>query len=568
MKASIHAGCEGFAGPTTYFSESYDAPIFESSDIEAETAALYAKKYKNEPIDLVVGVGGFTAELIDKYRSQIWPNAAIMFTGVHPRSITPNSPLHRYPYTAWSGDTKGTLDLVQALQPAAKRLIIVSGTTNYDTYQTQLSLAVAKERKRWDIEVWDTYSQAQLRDKLALLDKDTAVLYISIFKDAAGQASYPRDALENIALTSKAPVYGMYGTYIGRGIVAGSVIDYQIVGKHSAKVAFDLLQGKSAPLSKLQGSFPATCFADAKRIDSFGLSTRNLPPDCTIQNPLRNLWTDYKGIVMTAAAVILLQGLTIGAMLWQRRRRRSAEQESNVNRLELRRAMRFASMGELTASIAHEINQPLGAILSNAEAAEILLNKGRADPEELKAILADIRRDDQRAHAVVSRIRSLLTKAESPKSPVHLHASIQEVMALLLPEAKRRNVSLALSLEAHNDLVNGDSVQFQQVLLNLVMNAMDALDAQLPPTRRIHIKTRSADDHITVSVADNGCGMDEATQATIFDSLFTTKKAGLGMGLSIVRAIVDAHSGTIEVQSSPGDGAVFSVRLPVIKENL
>ena len=180
--------------------------------------------------------------------------------------------------------------------------------------------------------------------------------------------------------------------------------------------------------------------------------------------------------MLAAAAVLALQALTIAALLLQRRRRRLAEAEAARRRLELGRAMRFAAMGELTASIAHEINQPLGAILANAEAAELLLQHGKADTPQLREILADIRRDDLRANEVIRRLRALLEKHEVLHEPMRLHPALADVLALLAHEAERRGVTLEQHFDALDDRLLGDAVQLQQVLMNLVLNAMDAME--------------------------------------------------------------------------------------------
>jgi len=224
--------------------------------------------------------------------------------------------------------------------------------------------------------------------------------------------------------------------------------------------------------------------------------------------------------------------------------------------------MRFAAMGELTASIAHEINQPLGAILANAEAAELLLQNGKAGPGQLREILADIRRDDLRAHEVIRRLRALLEKHEVRHEPMRLHPALADVLALLAPEAERRGMMLEQHFDALDDRLLGDAVQLQQVLMNLVLNAMDAMEQTAPGDRRVRITTAERGDALALSVADRGCGIDAAMHTTIFDSFVTTKARGMGLGLPIVRAIIEAHHGHIAVTSQPGGGASFTVTLP------
>jgi len=192
--------------------------------------------------------------------------------------------------------------------------------------------------------------------------------------------------------------------------------------------------------------------------------------------------------------------------------------------------MRFAAMGELTASIAHEINQPLGAILANAEAAELLLQNGKAGTGQLREILADIRRDDLRAHEVIRRLRALLEKHEVRHEPMRLHSALADVLALLAPEAERRGVTLEQHFDALDDRLLGDAVQLQQVLMNLVLNAMDAMEQTAPGDRRVRITTAERGDALALSVADRGCGIDAAMHTTIFDSFVTTKARAWASG--------------------------------------
>jgi C4-dicarboxylate-specific signal transduction histidine kinase len=305
-----------------------------------------------------------------------------------------------------------------------------------------------------------------------------------------------------------------------------------------------------------------SCVADHRQLQAFGLDASALPQGCELRNPPRNLWTEYRGFVLAAAAVVMLQALTIFMLLVQRTRRQRAEAEALLRRTELGRAMRFAAIGELTASIAHEINQPLGAILSNADAAELLLKSGTASTAGLREILADIRRDDMRAHEVIRRLRALLEKHEVEHQAMRLHPPLDDVLALLAPEAKRRGVLIERAFGAVDDRLYGDPIQLQQVLLNLAMNALDAMATSDPAQRRLRVETAARGDDLELIVTDRGPGIVPAQRQAVFESFVTTKPRGMGLGLPIVRAIVEAHHGQVEVSERDGGGAVFTVRLP------
>ena len=239
-----------------------------------------------------------------------------------------------------------------------------------------------------------------------------------------------------------------------------------------------------------------------------------------------------------------------------------AEDEATLRRSELARAARFASAGELSASIAHEVGQPLGAILSNADAAGMMLEEPSPEIGELHAILADVRRDALRANEVVQRLRALLQKQPVAFGALAIDDTLAETLALLEPEARRRGVTIESSLGATHARMYGDRIQVQQVLLNLTINAMDAMHDTELSARILSIATRQTDRGVELRVADRGHGIPASAKARLFESLYTTKPHGMGLGLSIVRTIVQAHHGHITVNDREGGGSVFRVWLP------
>ena len=549
-------------GGVSIFTETIDTARFDYAALAPEYLALTRKKYAAQPIDLVVGVSDGAVAFLQDHHAALWPGAPVLYTALE-EGRDGHARVHATaPHLVWQLDIEGTLDLIHALQPRARRLIVVGGSSDFDRELTQQVSRLALARSRWQVEAWSSFSIEQLRGKLAALGTDSAVVYTTMFRDADGRATFPGDALARIATASGAPVYGLYGTYMGRGAVAGSVIDVADSGARAAQMAIALLNRQPVPSFDAQPLVSTRCVADHRQLAALGLSAEALPAGCDIRNLPRNLWAEYRGVVLAAATLVALQALTIAALLLQRRRRRQAEAEAARRRLELGRAMRFAAMGELTASIAHEISQPLGAILANAEAAELLLQSGKAGTDQLREILADIRRDDLRAHEVIRRLRALLEKHEAHHEPMRLHPALTDVLALLAPEAERRGVTLEPSFDALDDRLLGDAVQLQQVLMNLMLNSMDAMEQTPPGDRRVRIATAARGDALTLTVADRGCGIDGAMHAAIFDSFVTTKAHGMGLGLPIVRAIVEAHHGQITLTSQQGGGASFTVTLP------
>jgi PAS domain S-box-containing protein len=259
-----------------------------------------------------------------------------------------------------------------------------------------------------------------------------------------------------------------------------------------------------------------------------------------------------------------LQGTVLGVMTVVQEI--TDRKQADEARQELAHAARLTIVGELTASIAHEINQPLGAILSNADAAETLLESSPAPLDEVRQILHDIRKDDLRASEVIRRIRTLLRNRAIEIQPVDLNEVISEVLGLIQADSGRRGVVLEAVLAGDLPLVPGDKVHLQQVLLNLVFNGMEAM-AEVPGERRLGVRTSRKDNGLAeIAVSDNGPGILPDQLPRLFDPFFSTKKQGMGLGLSIARSLVEAHGGQICAENNPAGGATVRFTLPIASE--
>ena len=241
------------------------------------------------------------------------------------------------------------------------------------------------------------------------------------------------------------------------------------------------------------------------------------------------------------------------------------EAEAFQARSQLFQLDRLSRMGELTASLTHELNQPLAAILSNAQAGLRFLQSGKIDLDELREILQDITQDDQRAGSVIRSLRSMVKREEVERKPVILNNVLNDVVQIFHTESVFRNVRVETELDGSLPPVLGDKVQLQQVVLNLILNAADAMSENPPEQRKIILCTRVKDDRVRVTVRDFGAGVDQANLERIFEAFFTTKGAGLGMGLNICRAVVEAHGGRIRAENNPDRGATFVFELPAIR---
>jgi C4-dicarboxylate-specific signal transduction histidine kinase len=245
---------------------------------------------------------------------------------------------------------------------------------------------------------------------------------------------------------------------------------------------------------------------------------------------------------------------------------RRRERELRVQREQLIHLARVGLLGELSAALVHELNQPLAAILANAQAGRRLDGPAGA-ARGLDAILVDIIEASQRAIGIIQRMRALFLRRDTQHQPLDLNAVARDAVALARSSLAEHGVRLALALDPRAVLLRGDPVQLQQVLLNLILNACDAMDATPAGTRRLAVSTiGGAGPQACLTVTDNGAGIAPGLQDRIFDSFFTTKPKGLGVGLSVSREIVAAHGGRIEALNRPEGGAVFRITLPMAGE--
>jgi PAS domain S-box-containing protein len=262
-----------------------------------------------------------------------------------------------------------------------------------------------------------------------------------------------------------------------------------------------------------------------------------------------------------------VEGLFIVASVIDITERQKAEAESQQLRQELAHISRVATVGELTAAIVHELGQPLTAILSNAQAGLRLLASGRADMDEIREILEDVAAADLRATTVIQHLRSLFRKGEVERRPVPLNDVITELMAMLVRDAEPRRVSVVLDLAPGLPRVSGDRVQLQQVILNLVVNAFDALAQVADGPRQVTVRTRALEGaQVQVDVVDTGPGIAADQLGSIFKPFVTSKGGGMGLGLSVSLSIVTAHKGQLWAESGPEGGATFHVALPAIAD--
>ena len=553
-----------FGQAVAVYSEFLDQEHFGNERHDATNAQYLREKYRDRNIKVLVVIAPRALQFVLRYRDQMLPRVPVVYTVVSQeaaREFTLPPDVIGAPSAA-SDDA--SLSLALNLHPQAKRIYFVSGTGTQDRrFERQFRRAAESLNRPVAIEFLTGLPTPELLDRLRALTGEAIVYTHGYFVDGAGTVSTPAATVARMASVSGAPLYSRTFDVFGSGVVGGYVIPRETQATQAAAIVVRLLKGTS-PTEIAVDAIGATPMFDWRQLQRWGIDEAQLPPGSIVKFREPTVWQLYRWHIITAIVVLLLQAAFIVALLIERRRRNFAELESRKRLGEMAHLNRSVALGEISASLAHELNQPLGAILNNAAAAEMLIKSGVPVSQQLNEILADIKRDDQRASDVIARLRAMLRKSAFEIRDVDLNAAVQDVARFVASEASVRSVALKVELEPALPVVRGDRVQLQQVILNLALNGMDAMNGQAAETREIVIRTgRVNGTEALISVSDSGVGIPEDKLARIFEPFTTSKPQGMGLGLSISRTIIEAHGGRIWAERAASRGAVLRFTVPL-----
>ena len=529
-------------------------------------AELMRSRYSQQRIDLIITQYPEALQFLLNEGRTVFPEAPILALYLFSRTELPKT--GRLIIQHFTNlDMIGTLESARKLVPGAKRVYVVGGVSSMDrTLENQARLGFKKWEGQLDFRYLSDMSFEDMLSEVSSAPPGTIVLFIALLADVTGKTYIPRDVVQRLSQVSKAPVFGLYNTLLGYGIAGGFLVDFEYIGAKAGELAVNILTlGPSPDKTSATLDVPPVPMFDWQQIRRWGFNETALPADAIILNKPVSAWERYKLYILGAVAFCLAETTLVIFLIVQRRRKKVAEAETARTRTELRHVERSSRMGELTASLAHEINQPLGAILSSAQAALRFLQSATPDLNLFRTILQNIVQDDKRAAGVITSLRSMLKREESRREPLNMNTLLDEVLNLFHSEAIVRNVTIERDIDTSLPPVLGDKIQLQQVVLNLIMNAAEAM-SESPlehQKRRIILRTRATDHGIQVAVLDFGPGIDSTKLVNIWQPFFTTKSTGLGMGLSVSRSIIQAHGGRISAESHPDGGAMFAFEIPI-----
>ena len=550
--------------PVTIYAEALDLSRFHGPQNQENFRRYLREKYREKDIGTIVTVGPLALEFILGGRLELWSKVPLVFSAVDDPTVA----RLKLPPDVTGTTTQFTLSdmmaMARALVPNLQRFALVGepleGTSVYRNFKQELPLFTAA------LEFIDLTGlpMKELKQRVAALPQNTAILYTAIFIDGAGVAFDPTDALAAVAEVANRPIVISVEPQLGRGAVGGLIVIPALVGDDAARRTLRILGGESAvDIPVVRGDYTKPIF-DWRQLKRWGISESRLPMGSEIRFRQPSLWDQYRWLIIATLVVVLAQAAIIIWLFYERRRRRIAEVAVRRRLLEVIHLNRSATAGALSASIAHELNQPLGAIQSYAEAAELYLKADPPNLERAKQILANIRRDDQRAADIITQMRRLLKRRSAIElQEFDLNDVVRDALRLLEPEALKRGVVLGAKYAEDPLPVRADKIHLQQVILNLALNGMDAMQNSTSGGEKISIQTAlDGKAAIEVSVIDLGIGIPTDKLNQVFHTFYTTKEEGTGLGLSVARTIIETYGGKIWAENRPGGGAVFRFTLP------
>ena len=515
-------------------------------------------------LDLIVAIGGPATSFVQKYRSQFFPSTPLVIGDQEQRTINYNMLTPNDAAVPVTLDFKDWIENILRVRPDTTHIAWIVGASPVERLWTQELRRVSQPfTDKISFEYFNDLRFDDLLARVSSLPPHSALFYLSLFVDAAGVPWDSNVVLPRLREATNSPIFSYVDDFLGHGIVGGPMLSSKEVGRQMAEASVRILGGELPLDVELPPMAPGPPQFDWHELQHWNISEERLPAGSIVRFREPTMWERYAWQIGLICAAILMQGAIISGLLYERRRRQLAEVLATQRAAELAHVNRHSIAAELTATIAHELYQPLAAILANAETAELMVKSPTLDRDEIGEILTDICRDDRRASEVIGRLRSLLKRVPFERRDIDLNEIVRETVELLSRWAYVRETDVSVQLVSRELGFNGDRVQIQQVIINLMVNAMDAMSGLQPGKRKISVTTMRVENFAEIAVSDTGLGIPNNELEKAFQPFFTTKPEGMGMGLPIARSIVEAYGGQLWAENKTSGGAIFHFRLPL-----
>jgi signal transduction histidine kinase len=555
-------------------SEALDLSSVNNEEYQARLVETYRLKYHTGPPSLIITTYTPALRFLLDHRREVFPDIPIVFCSAELSS----EDLTRLPPDITGVTSKrdfaGTLGLMSRLQPGIRQIVVIVGSSDIDaSFEHDAREALRPFESRFEFVWLRGLPLRELTETVKALPPHAAILYVLQFGDRDGTFYVPWNVAQAVSAAASVPVYGLWDTLMGSGIVGGRLISFQQQAVAAGKIARRILLGEAPaaiPVARMERD---EAVVDARQLKRWNIDEHLLPEGSRILYRENSLWAQHRDALFVGGGLIVLQALWIVALLRNRMRLRRAyaslgeEHDHRVQAEELARKLRTrlgatekqSTLGALAGTIAHEVNQPLIALKNYAQAAKRYIPTDSKSSGKLAELLAEMEGEADRAGAIIQKTRRLLRSGHVDAAPVELDPVLKEVLALMRPEADARGCHIDYRVTTPVPIVLADALQLQLVMVNLLRNAMDAMAQSRGGPISITV-SQTADRMAEVSVADHGAGVAADQVEDIFEPLYTTREAGMGIGLATCRTIIEAHGGHIWYAPNPEGGAIFRSR--------
>ena len=535
---------------------------------EAPFVAYLRALFAKQPPDLIASFGAPAAAFVQRHRPQLFSNTPMVFTAVDERRVQSSALSRSDAVVPVRIDYLAAIENILQVLPDTENVTVVVGTSPIEQFwMEEIGKAVQPLKNRVSFTWTNHLSFDDVLKHAAALPPRSAIFWELMIVDAAGVVHEGNTALARLHAVSNAPIFSYDESFFGREIVGGPLLAVLDTSRQTAAVAVRILRGESPSDIKVPSIKFSTAKFDWRELQRWGISESRLPSGSEVLFRELNAWERYRWQIVGILLALLVQSAMIAWLLVERSRRHRAEAYSRSRSLEVMHLNRAAEAGALSASFAHDIGQPLVAIALTTHWAEGLV-RDRPELSKLKEALADIRHANDYARDIVKKARKLLTRKDGEEiQDINLNTVIAEAFSFLSNGANQRQVILHADYHEEPLLVRADPVHLLQVVLNLATNAMEAMAGTPLDSRRIAIRWALIEHcRVEVVVTDSGPGIPRQDIDAIFDSFYTTKKHGAGLGLSIVRTIVEGYGGKVWAENCASGGAAFHFTIPASQE--
>jgi len=542
--------------------ENLDLSNFQDQKYQDSLAFWLKEKYRNHKVDAIIVVGHNSLKFLLAYNKRLWPSVPIVFTLASDIEVTHMSVPATMNGTVIRANFSNVVNAAKTLLPTTTQIVLLGDMPASEMNKTFSSSTLARMSDGLNILDLRGHAREEVKEKVGNLGSNSVIYMEMLTDDLATGKIYGRDLFDEVKDIATCPILVDDPREIGKGALAALTFNYHELATDAAELTQDIFNGHNQNKRELI-SVGYAPILDHAQVERWRVNPENFPSGSEQRFYSPSLWQSYHQQIIAVVALIILLMVVIGLLILERRWHGKAVNVSRRLLGQITLMNREMTTSIYKEAIGHELAQPLAAILSNVEAAQIFLKRDAPPLDLVRDTLANIRRDNLRANDVMKNMQGLLTKSDNKLDSVDINVLVRKVLSFLSIEAKIRRIHIKQELAPEPMLASINIAQMQQVMVNLLLNSMDAIDRRKGKERRITVETMLyGNGSIRVSVTDTGTGFDEGVER-IFDSFFTTKPEGVGLGLWITASIVQAHGGHIWAENRIG-GGIVRFKLPLL----